>query len=420
MRDLIMNNQKEKLLRWIDEDQDRLIDFLSRFIQAKSPNPPGDTRTAANHICQFLDENGLPNRIIAPQEDMPNVVGTFDCGSPGRHLVLNGHIDTFPVGEHEDWTYDPWSGTVTEGRIYGRGVADMKCGTSASIFTFAYLHRIRDELKGRLTLTCVSDEETFGPWGARYLIKHHPEVHGDCCLNGEPGSPYTIRFGEKGFLWIAFMIRTPGAHSAYSHLSPNANKIAGQLIAELETLTDLKIPIPENIAVILKRAAKNIDRAQGKGAAEIVDKITVNIGTIHGGIKVNMIPGECNLEVDIRMPVGLDKEHVMAEVEKIVSRYPEVSYRELNDTPPSYCDPKGEMVNYLQVNAKQVSGIEPEAVTSLGGTDCRLWRYRNIPAYVYGPFPHNMGTADEYVEVEEYFKTVKVHVLSAYDYLNES
>src|SRR6266404_8145012 len=74
----------------------------------------------------------------------------------------------------------------------------MKAGTSASISTYVFLHRIRERLKGRLTLTAVSDEETFGPWGARYLVEYHPEVLGDCLLNGEPGSPYTIRFGEKG------------------------------------------------------------------------------------------------------------------------------------------------------------------------------------------------------------------------------
>ena len=242
MGKLVMSTQKEQLVQWIEADREKLINFFSRFLQAKSPNPPGDTREATQHICHFLEEENLPYQIIAPQEIMPNIVGSFDCGSPGRHLVLNGHIDVFPVGDATGWKHDPWGGTVAEGRIFGRGANDMKCGTTASIFTYAYLYRIRDQLKGKLTLTCVSDEETFGPWGARYLMKHHPEVHGDCCLNGEPGSPYTIRFGEKGFVWIAFMIRTPGANSAYSHLSPSANKIAGQLIAELETLTDLRYP----------------------------------------------------------------------------------------------------------------------------------------------------------------------------------
>ena len=95
----------------------------------------------------------------------------------------------------------------------------MKCGTTASIFTFLYLHELREELQGRLTLSAVSDEETFGPWGARYLSEHHPEVFGDCCLNGEPSSPWTLRFGEKGPLWLEFTVRTRGAHGAYTHLS---------------------------------------------------------------------------------------------------------------------------------------------------------------------------------------------------------
>jgi succinyl-diaminopimelate desuccinylase len=415
-----MNDQKKMLSRWIDEDRDILINFFSRFIQAKSPNPPGDTRTAAAHICDFLDEKGLPYQVIAPQEEMPNIVGSFECEAAGRHLVLNGHIDVFPVGDVEDWTYDPWGGTVAEGRIYGRGAADMKAGTTASIFTYAYLHRIRDKLKGKLTLTCVSDEETFGKWGTHYLMENHPEVHGDCCLNGEPSSPYTIRFGEKGLLWIAFTVQTPGAHGAYPHVSPSATKIAGRLMSELEALSEIKASTPDNIATALKGAEEIIDRAYGKGAAKIIDKVTVNVGMIYGGLKVNMIPGQCTIESDIRLPVGLDKEGVMAEIEKICSKYHGLSYREINYTPPSSCDPNGDMVHYLRANAHESFGIKPLPIISLGGTDARLWRYKNIPAYVYGPSPSNIGSADEHVEVEEFLNILRTHVLSAFDYLNES
>jgi len=413
-----MADQKETLLRWIDEDQDNLIDFLSRFIQAKSPNPPGDTREAAAYINRFLDENGLPYRVIAPQEEMPNIVCSFECSAPGRHLVLNGHIDVFPVGGGEGWTHDPWSGAVVDGRIYGRGAADMKCGTTASIFTFAYLHRIRDKLKGKLTLTCVSDEETFGPWGARYLMEHHPEVHGDCCLNGEPSSPLTIRFGEKGPLWLAFTVQTPGAHGAYTHVSPSATKIAARLIADLEALTDIQVPAPEQVETALRRNAELIDQALGEGAAETLRKVTVNIGVIDGGLKVNMVPGTCALEVDIRVPIGLDKESVMTEVQKIAARHPEVSCEEINYSPPSWCDPNGEMVSYIQQNVKALKNFEPQPIANLGGTDARLWRYREVPAYVYGPFPRNMGAANESVEVEEFLHVVRTHVLSAYDYLS--
>jgi succinyl-diaminopimelate desuccinylase len=415
-----MAGPRKTLLEWIERDRDRLIDFYRGFIQAKSPNPPGDTREAVAHICGLLDAEKLPYRIIAPQPDMPNVVGTFECGAPGRHLVLNGHIDVFPVGSGEDWTHGPWSGALVDGKIYGRGACDMKCGTTASIFTFYYIHRLRDQLKGRLTLTCVSDEETMGPWGARYLMEHHPEVHGDCLLNGEPSSPFSIRFGEKGPLWIEITVRTKGAHGAYTHASPSATKIAARLIGDLEALAELPVSAPDNVLRALEQAAGTIDRAQGKGAAKIVPKVTVNIGIIRAGLKVNMVPGECVLEVDIRLPVGITSERVLAEVDSILRRYPEASYRVINHQPPNWCEPFGEMVEILRLNAKELGGYEPEPIVSLGGTDARLWRYRNVPAYVYGPAPRNMGSADECVPVEEFLHIVRTHVLSAYDYLSRA
>src|SRR5213594_2904318 len=287
--DAAMDDVKRQLAKWIDQDRETIIGFLCDFVRAKSPNPPGDTTLAAAHITRFLEAQGLPFRVIAPQATMPNIVGTFEGRGPGRHLVLNGHIDVFPADErNERWTHGPWSGAIANGKIYGRGVADMKAGTSASIFTYAYLYRIREHLKGRLTLTAVSDEETFGPWGARYLMEHHPEVHGDCLLNGEPSSPLTIRFGEKGPLWLRFTTRTRGAHGAYTHLSPSATKISARLIVDLEELTTLEPSVPIDIADALAGAAAAIDEAQGPGAKDIIQRVTVNIGVIQGGQKVNM------------------------------------------------------------------------------------------------------------------------------------
>jgi succinyl-diaminopimelate desuccinylase len=414
-----MDEDKEKLLQKIDNDGKQLVDFLCKFIRAKSPNPPGDTRDSANHVCDFLHEKGIPYKIIAPQESMPNIVSSFEGRSAGRHLVLNGHLDVFPVGEFEKWSFQPWGGELINGRIYGRGSVDMKCGTTASVFAFSYLYRMREELNGKLSLTCVSDEETFGPWGARYLIENHPEFLGDCCLNGEPSSPYTIRFGEKGILWLAFNIRTKGAHGAYPHMSESATKIAIKIISELENLGEISPSIPSDINDILSRNTKIIENALGRGASAVIRSVTVNIGKIQGGLKNNMIPSQCEFEADIRLPVGLHKEKILESVRSIVSKYPEASFTEKSYSPPNACSPNGKMVKYIKENVKRLTGIEPVPIISLGGTDVRLWRNRNIPGYVYGPSPTNMGSADEYVEMEEFLHIVKTHTLSAYDYLKE-
>ena len=113
----------------------------------------------------------------------------------------------------------------------------------------------------------MSDEETFGPWGARYLSEHHPEVFGACCLNGGTSSPWTLRFGEKGPLWLEFTVRTRGAHGAYTHLSKSATAIAAQIIGDLYRLEDIVPPEASNLAAALDQAAAAIDRAQGPGAS---------------------------------------------------------------------------------------------------------------------------------------------------------
>jgi len=412
-----LSDTKQTLLDGIERDRDRLVEFLAGFVRAKSPNPPGDTLEAAAHVRKLLDAEGIRYRIVDPQKTMPNIVATFEGSKPGPHLVLNGHIDVFPVGA-EKWQHGPWSGDVADGKIWGRGASDMKCGTSCSIWTYVYLHRIREQLKGRLTLTAVSDEETFGPWGARYLIEHMPdEVLGDCCLNAEPSGPETIRFGERGLLWLALTVKTRGAHGAYVHLTKSASRIAAQIVGELAVIETIRAPVAHNFAPLLEAARAEIDRALGPGAADIVGRVTLNVGLMQAGLKVNMIPNECRLELDIRLPLGVDRETVMREIQKIVARYPEASVEEINHTAGYWCDPHGTMIGIMQKNIETMTGIKAKPIVSLGGTDARLWRKAGVPAYVYGPPPTGMGGADEHVEIADFLHVLRTHLASAYDYL---
>ena len=102
-----MTSERELLAAEIEREAGKILDFFRGFIRARSPNPPGDTRAAADFICRFLESERVPFRVIAPMSDMPNVVAFFEGGAPGRHLVLNGHIDVFPVGEATDGALIP-------------------------------------------------------------------------------------------------------------------------------------------------------------------------------------------------------------------------------------------------------------------------------------------------------------------------
>ena len=415
-----MASVRDMILGTIEAEREAIVRFLAEFVQVPSPNPPGDTRAAAAFLHDSLKTAGLPVGYRTAKPEWPNVVGSFAGARPGKHLVLNGHIDVFPAGPAEGWSRDPWSGAIADGRVHGRGVVDMKCGTAASVWTYMLLHRLRDRLSGRLTLTCVSDEETGGTWGAKWLIDTFPEeFRGDCVLNGEPSTPSMVRFGEKGTLRLVFEIDTPGAHGAYTHASKNAIKVASDLIQDLYRLDAMPVVQPPEIEAAIARSVPAIEQALGEGAGAILNRVTVSAGVIAGGVKINMLPGHCRLEIDIRLPVCVTHAAVMAEIEIILARYPEVKLKPVwtHSAEPSVCDPAHPMVGILQRTVQGLIGIEPVASVSLGATDMKHWRHRGVPGYVYGCNPNNMAKPDEWVGIDEYLHVVRTHALAAAAYL---
>ena len=320
---------RQTVLAWIERDRAALVDFYSEFVRRPSPNPPGDTRAAADHVAAFLTRHEAPFSVVAPKAEMPNLVGTFDCASPGRHLALNGHIDVYPVTDPDGWQRTPFSGEVADGRVHGRGAADMKCGTSASLITFIYLHRLRGKLAGRLSLSAVSDEETGGRWGTGYLMDHHPEIIGECCLNGEPGSPHVVRIGEKGPLWARFTVVGPGGHGGYPNRGAGAIVNAAKLIVDLEAIARIAPQTPPRLKAALEEARPAMERGLGAGVVETVQSITMNVGKINGGVKISLKPTECVFDVDFRLPIGIDKPMLTKALEEILTRHPQARMDEI-------------------------------------------------------------------------------------------
>lgn len=405
----------------IDRDRDELVEFLQRLVRAPSPNPPGDTREAAGIVSTYLAGKGIASAVVAPDELMPNIVSEFDGGGSGERLVMNGHLDVFPVGDAAGWDRDPWSGDLEGGCVHGRGTTDMKAGTAASIIAYSYLHKYRSQLRGSVGLTAVSDEETGGRYGSRWLLENDTRWQGDCMINAEPGSLHTIRFAEKGTLRITFIVRTAGAHGAYTHRTESATRIAAALIDRLAAVEAMVPDLPADLAAHMERSdVRNaIDAAMGHGAADIATKPTLNIGVVQAGLKVNMIPDHCRVEADIRLPMGLTAEQVLALVAGILQDFPQVhmSVQEAASNPAAYCQHDHRMVGLLASNAESITGIRPIAVPSLGATDCKFWRYRKTPAYVFGPAPGRMAMTNECVPVDEFITVIKTHTLAAWDYL---
>lgn len=134
-----------------------------------------------------------------------------------------------------------------------------------------------------------------------------------------------------------------------------------------------------------------VDRAMGGGASTIIARPTVNIGTVKGGVKVNVIPDTCVFELDVRLPIGLEAEQVMEVIHNIIPKYTESSIsmekQEAASNRSSYSPIDNPMIGYLEQNAEALTDYPPTLIPSMGATDCKHYRYADVPAYVYGCSP---------------------------------
>ena len=147
-------------------------------------------------------------------------------------------------------------------------------------------------------------------------------------------------------------------------------------------------------------------------------RITVNTGRIEGGIGVNTIPDRARALCDIRIPPGVTVDRVRAKLASAIDPSPDVSWRILECTEPSWTDPEEEIVRAIHENAAAVTGGDVVVNLRAGFSDARFYRHAGVPSVVYGVAPNRMGGADEYATVEDLKAVFAVHTLAAFDYLN--
>ena len=417
-----MASTKQKLLSQVNTDGE-LTELLQNLLRIPSDNPPGDTTAIAGFIHDYLKEHGIDSRIVTTKPGIANIISSVGSGSP--HLVLNGHLDTFPAEVGEPWSIPPYSGELRDGKLYGRGAGDMKGGLAALLFSFIKVAETQH--KGTLTFTGTSDEETGGEWGALWLLDNDPSVLGDAVLNGEP-SGLTVRIGEKSRVSIVLEAEGKAAHGSFAgYVGENAIMKMVKILPLVAEFQGTPARLSEETLRLTEEVMKGYKQQYGHESetmANVLKEVTINIGTITGGSEDNIVPAYCKVKVDTRLPLGITPMEITEEIKaKIHEVDPSIKVSWARPpqivTESTYSSMEAEITKVLAKNSMEVTGEKPLYSFTSGGTDCRFWRNRGIPAVCYGPRVYAMGGVDEHITEEDLVTTAKVHIGTILDYLNK-
>lgn len=158
-----------RLSAWIDDQRDELVLLVQNLIRARSENPPGNESAPAALVLQELQAIGANVKIVEPVAHRTSVIGVIDSGKAGPSILCNAHLDTVPAGD--GWTHaEPFSGSIKQSRIYGRGAVDHKFPIACLLYAVRALLAL-DRLRGRVVLIFDADEELGGALGMRTLLE---------------------------------------------------------------------------------------------------------------------------------------------------------------------------------------------------------------------------------------------------------
>ena len=404
----------------VSRSSERLVAMARSLVAAASPNPPGDVTRAAGVAETLLRQiPGMTVTRVEPALGIVNLIGRLATARSGRRLVFNGHLDTFPVGEEISWTVPPFGGAVSEGRLYGRGVSDMKGGIAASVLAMYVLAQHREAWRGEIVATLAGDEETMGRLGTRYLLDNFPEARGDAMISGDVGSPAVIRFGEKGLFWVEIEADGKPAHGAHVHKGVNAIDRLCEALARLRDAERLSSAAPPAVVAAIDAAKPVSELLSGAGESDVLKRVTVNIGRIEGGISPNLVPEKAVAKADIRLPVGVRTADIRQLIAGTLESMDGITVKVLQCYEPSYTEPSHEIVRIVSRAAEEVLTTPPVINMRVGASDARHYRHFEIPSVIFGPTPFNMGGPDEHVLIDELLAVAKVHALAAFDFLTK-
>ncbi|MFR9807377.1 M20 family metallopeptidase [Pseudonocardia sp. RS010] len=373
-------------------DVEAVVSLTRDLVRIRSENPPGRETEVVEFLQGVFSEMGLgKGRIVEPAPGRQSLlVSTGDGVSGGKPVLLvNGHIDTVPV-RPDAWRHDPFGGQVHDGRLYGRGSADMKSGVASAIIALQVCRTLGLELPCEIAFHLVADEELGGGQGTAVLLREGL-IQADACLDPEP-TGLKLCLAERGLMFARITTRGVPAHGSEPSKGRSAIITAAAIAQVLHDNEFPQTPHP------------------------LLGTTTCNVGVIRGGSGPNVVPEECELQIDRRvLPGDTERSMIRGIVDRIASLdlSPGTDYDLVVDTfcEPSEIDAGHPFVKTVAGSYQAMSGRAPGVTGLPFTTDARFMRNQlGIPAVVFGPGELGVAhTVDEYVEVDALVSAVGVY-----------
>ena len=406
----------------MDGAADEIVQFTADLVRIPTVNPPGEEYEPCAHLLgDFLKRRGFGVEYIAA-EGRPehstryprvNVVGSRR-GGPGPVVHLNGHIDVVPAGE--GWTVDPFGGVVRDGRIYGRGVCDMKAGIAAAVFAAEAIERAGVRLPGTIEISGTVDEESGGFAGVAHLAEQGRIAKGrtDFVIIPEPLNVDRICIGHRGVYWFEVTARGRIGHGSMPFLGVSAIDGMARL---LQSVREELMP-----ALASRRTDVPVVPSGARHA-------TININGIEGGQPVDGIQTPCVADLcravfDRRFLIEEGFDATKREIAELVARIAEhpggvrFDVRDLMVVHPTRTPDDSPVIAALEHSIQSVLGRRAELIASPGTYDHKhVARIAGIPHCVaYGPGELELAhQPDESCRIDDIVNATKVLALATLD-----
>ena len=412
----------DRVLNEIDRAADEIVQFTTDLVRIPTVNPPGDEYEACAHFLgghlqrcafdvEYITAEGRPEHTRA--HPRVNVVGSRR-GGPGPVVHLNGHVDVVPAGD--GWTVDPFGGVVRDGRVFGRGVCDMKAGIAAAVFAAEAIARAGVVLPGTIEISGTVDEESGGFAGVAYLAETGRIARGrtDYVIIPEPLNVDRISVGHRGVYWFEVTAHGRTGHGSMPFLGVSAIDGMGRLLqAVREELMPALASRRTEVPVVPPRARHATININGIDGGQPV-----------GGIQTPCVADRCRAVFDRRFLLEEGFDAARAEIERLVAGAaalaPGVRFdlRDLMVVHPVRTPDGSPLVAALEASIQRVLGRPSQLVASPGTYDHKhVARIAGLPHCVaYGPGELELAhQPDESCRVDDLLDATKVIALATLD-----